>query len=88
MNRLSLVLLYFFRDLAPYLPKSQLCTAAARSVVDGDVCPRIQIFRQLFLYDGAPRGQEFGHKYRAKMFQSQWMAHEQNTQLVFFLYLR
>ena len=53
------------------------------SVVDGDVCPRIQIFRQLFLYDGAPRGQEFGHKYRAKMFQSQWMAHEENTQLVF-----
>ena len=44
---------------------------------------REQIFRQLFLYDGAPRGQEFGHKYRAKMFQSQWMAHEENTQLVF-----
>ena len=86
-----LVLLYFFRDLAPYLPKSQLCahcSLLACSVVDGDVCPRIQIFRQLFLYDGAPRGQEFGHKYRAKMFQSQWMAHEQNTQLVFFLYLR
>ena len=67
----------------PSLRAAALGALPSWSVVDGDVCPRIQIFRQLFLYDGAPRGQEFGHKYRAKMFQSQWMAHEENTQLVF-----
>lgn len=56
------------RDVAPYLPKSILLAA-----VDGDVC-RLQsaykFFAKSLLYDGAPRGQEFGHKYRAKMFQS------------------
>ena len=82
-------LLVIWRHICPKAAGSAPLRAAALgalpswSVVDGDVCPRIQIFRQLFLYDGAPRGQEFGHKYRAKMFQSQWMAHEENTQLVF-----
>ena len=61
-----------------------------RLVVDGDVCDVRRRFwhtnfrvapTRLVLYDGfgAPRGQEFGHKYRAKMFQSRSAEHEMNT---------
>ena len=41
MNRLSLVLLYFFRDLAPYLPKSQLCAHCC--------CLRSQLLMEMFV---------------------------------------